>query len=52
MKRWHCQTNPSDCMGGTGSWGYQVCDPNLSPAECLSGTCQLFSCLPGVFACQ
>jgi hypothetical protein len=48
----HCQANPSDCMGGTGSWGYQVCDPSLSPTECLSGTCKASSCLPGVYACS
>jgi hypothetical protein len=48
----HCQADASDCLGGVGSYGYQVCDPNLSPSECLTGTCQQFSCLPGVYVCS
>jgi hypothetical protein len=48
----HCQADASDCLGGVASWGYQVCDPSLSPTECLSGTCEPSDCIPGISVCS
>ena len=36
------------------TFGFYICDPNLSPSECPTGTtCQVLSssCLPGIYAC-
>lgn len=43
----------SDCYKAGGGFYYQVCDPNLTPSECQTGTCKAFAAgIPGVYACQ
>lgn len=47
----HCVPAGSTCTGGPMSFGFQVCDPNLtSPSECQTGACQR-SCVPGIYGC-
>jgi hypothetical protein len=47
-----CTSDTSRCQAGTYNWGEQLCDPNLSPTECLTGTCKSESCVRGVYSCQ
>ena len=47
-----CTADSSNCRDGTYNWGVQLCDPSLSPTECLTGTCNSQSCVHGVYSCQ
>ena len=47
-----CTSDISNCRDGTYNWGTQLCDPSLSPTECLTGTCNSQSCVHGVYTCQ
>jgi hypothetical protein len=47
-----CTTNTADCVDGTYNWGMQLCDPNLSPTECMSGSCTSEPCVKGFHSCQ
>jgi hypothetical protein len=44
----------ANCQGAYYNWGVQLCDPNLSPSECVNGlSCRSFaSCVHGTYACQ
>jgi hypothetical protein len=44
---------PSSCVVPAFGFAYQLCDPSLSPSECLTGSCQQFQAgIPGIYACQ
>ena len=46
-------TTPSNCTSSGPSFAFQVCDPNLYPTECLTGTCQSSPTgIPGLYVCQ
>ena len=48
-----CTADATQCQDGPYNWGIQVCDPNLSPSECLTGTCKSNeSCVHGIYSCQ
>jgi len=47
-----CTSNTADCVGGPYNFGMQLCDPSLSPTECMSGTCQSESCVRGAYSCR
>jgi hypothetical protein len=45
-----CQA-PANCIGGSMSFGIQICDPALTaPSECLTGSCQDFG-ITGLSGC-
>jgi hypothetical protein len=50
----YCTANVSSCVGGTMSFGYQVCDPAVNTGkECVTGTCKSdTACLPGLSICS
>jgi hypothetical protein len=47
-----CTSNTSNCQAGARNYGMQLCDPSLSPTECLTGSCKSESCVRGVYSCQ
>ena len=47
-----CTADATKCQNGPFNWGYQICDPGVSPTECLTGSCQTWGCVGGLYACQ
>jgi hypothetical protein len=47
-----CTSDTANCRAGARNFGMQLCDPSLSPTECLTGSCKSESCVRGVYSCQ
>ena len=47
-----CTADSTKCQSGPYNWGYQICDPSISPTECLTGSCQTWGCVGGLYACE
>ena len=46
-------TTPQSCQGGTLFSAFQVCDPDLTPTECITGSCTgTFSLDPALHTCK